>query len=715
MASRLQLAPAAWLCWLVAQGLWSPCLADEPAQEQAAREDELEDELEDDLGLADEFALLEEESVVYTAAKHRQSISDAPSTVTVITRSQIETSPCSDLVCLLRQVPELEVRRYRPLYQTVGARALGTVISDKGLVLVDGREINIEAFGLPFWAALPVHLTDIERIEVIRGPGSSLYGANAHSMVVSITTRKPGEELARVHVGAGEHGSTDLHLRLGERWGAWRVGLTGGLETTGDWERSDTRLREVYRGRLVAERDWFGGTTRLDAGVIGVEGLFYTAIAPCQLTGTLQTNAQLSHQNDWLKAHLWFDLLKTDIEFDLPLVYQGIELGRFPDNISVLSTSLDGDVQVDWSFFAGNLVIVGLNYRWLTFQSEANDPPMTHQHRLGVFAQFEQRLWDQLLATAGVRVDYNSITPLTWSPRLALVWRFDPHHLLRTSFGRAFRKPSFLNTSIGLTTIEGSAVAPNLDEFFRRNIGNPDLDNESITAVELGYRGEVPAADLVLEANGFVALYRSNINFVTEIAYNNLGLPDLSCPTGGGPCASSIQFRNEGWEINTAGGSASLSWRPQAALRVRLNYTYRYSWYAKDAPGGSGGTLYEAGDHYDHEPAHLANLVLGYAPDWGLRLGLAVHAHSSMHQRRSEDGTLFGPQVDMRNPPSWFASASLGWRLTLGDRWVEASLKAYNMLNLGFRDATAVTRADGELMGAQLIGRRVMFILQVGL
>ena len=69
----------------------------------------------------------------------------------------------------------------------------------------------------------------------------------------------------------------------------------------------------------------------------------------------------------------------------------------------------------------------------------------------------------------------------------------------------------------------------------------------------------------------------------------------------------------------------------------------------------------------------------------------------------------------MRNPPVWFASASLGYRLAFGGRWVQASLKAYNVLNRSYRDATAVTRDDGVLMGAQLVGRRVMFVLQASL
>jgi iron complex outermembrane receptor protein len=132
--------------------------------------------------LMDEFALLEEEDIVYSAAKHKQEISESPSAVTVITREQIENTHCTDVICLMRMVPEVDVLRMAPGQASVGTRALTNDLANKGLVLVDGREINLEILGLPLWQILRVHLEDIERIEILRGPASALYGANAHSI-----------------------------------------------------------------------------------------------------------------------------------------------------------------------------------------------------------------------------------------------------------------------------------------------------------------------------------------------------------------------------------------------------------------------------------------------------------------------------------------------------------------------------------------------------
>ena len=713
--------PTRMLC-----GLFSLCLALQVAPDLWAAEGEfdrneageeeqegLDEDFED---LEDEFALLEEDSIVYSASKHRQDINESPVTITVITRAQIENTHCNDIVCLLRYVPEMEVRRYRPLYLTVGARALGAVLSDKGLVLIDGREVNVEAFGMPFWAALPIHLDDIERIEVIRGPGSALYGANAHSLVVSITTRRAENLEGSVYLGAGEHATTDLHARVAGKVDDWRFTAAGGLETSGAWNDPGTAERKVYRARLTSDVKWAGGTTSMAAGISGGDGTIFATIAPITVHDLIMAHAQVSHSGSWLKAQVWFQLVDTDLELQLPLVYKGITLGQVPDRIPVLSTSLDSDVQLDWSFFDGNLLIAGINYRWLTYISKRNDPQETNQHRLGLFVQDEQRLFDQLHLTAGVRLDYNSITPFTVSPRVASVWRFLPSQLVRISFGMAFRKPSFFNTSIHVEGVEGSAVAPNLGEFFKRSLGNEKLDNESVSAFELGYRGSMLDDRLTIEANAFFNMYRSNINFVNDMRDNALGLPDLSCPPDPNQgCNSVLQFRNEGWELNTLGGSVSATARPTRALWLHANYTYKYTWYEEDVLDAVGNVIEKAGDKYRCEPDHLANLLVRYRFDFGLRLGLSVHLRSGLLQLRTPDGGLFGERIWFENPLFWFVGTNLSWRIALGDSWLEAGLKAFNPFNKSFRDITGIDRFDGELMGGQLMGRWVMLFTRIGI
>lgn len=142
-------------------------------------------------GLEEEFALFAAEDVVYGAAKHEQKISEAPSAVTVLTEEDIRAIGAESIPELLRYVPGMDVEIINPSFYTVGARGFTTEANNLLLVLIDGMEVNIELFGEPFWLALPITIQDIKRIEVIRGPGSALYGANAFAGVVNIITKDP--------------------------------------------------------------------------------------------------------------------------------------------------------------------------------------------------------------------------------------------------------------------------------------------------------------------------------------------------------------------------------------------------------------------------------------------------------------------------------------------------------------------------------------------
>jgi iron complex outermembrane receptor protein len=127
---------------------------------------------------------------VTVAARHPQPITESPSTVIVITREDIEDSGATSLPDLLRRYPAVHVYVTDPLYPAMMIR--GTI---RVLVLVDGREVNLELVVAPIYELIPVGLEDIERIEIVLGPNSALYGANAVSAVFNIQTRKPADGL----------------------------------------------------------------------------------------------------------------------------------------------------------------------------------------------------------------------------------------------------------------------------------------------------------------------------------------------------------------------------------------------------------------------------------------------------------------------------------------------------------------------------------------
>jgi iron complex outermembrane receptor protein len=642
------------------------------------------------------------ETNVYSAAKHEQEIEDSPSAVSVITREQIENTACTDLVCLLRLLPEVDVMRIAPFHISTGARAMTEFLGDKVLVLIDGREINDEVFGIVYWQALPVHLEDIERVEVIRGPGSALYGANAHSMVVSITTRDMRNETARVFLGSGEHERTSLHARVGSRAGDWKLQAAGGLDTADAWRIRDLREREASRVHLRVDHEPSGLT--FDAGLALAEGKLQTFLAPAVIENGYQGHLMLGHAAERIKSKLSLYLIGADAVWDFPLYIGETKLGEAPDQMSVLTSTLDGEVQCNFQAYEGGFWIVGANYRWIAMLSEDNDPSTINQHRVGVFMHNEQRIFEDLVLTLGVRFDYNSITPFTISPRLAGVWRFSKHQSLRLAAGQAFRKPSLLNTSMHLVGFRGEPGFEGLEEFFRDAFGNEDLGNESITTIEAGYIGRFLDDRLIAEVDIFYNRYRDTIAIEQNMVYDEFGAPDLA--------NSSMVAGNRGMEMDSLGGSVSATFRLGRRLKVNANYTFRHSWYVSTPFGRLTGLDVAKGDRVIGEPAHMFNLWFHYLPASGLRLGAALHGQSASAFVFPEQGGIFDDYVEMPCPASAFFSAFAAWRFYVGPGWLELGVRAYNLFHQGRRDMSAVYRPDGTEIGGELLGRRIFLFLR---
>ncbi len=649
----------------------------------------------------EELDLEELLDVVYTAARHKQDIAESPSAITVIDREMIENTHCTDVVCLLRQIPEMDIMRMTPLWTSVGARALTNEFGDKTLMLVDGREVNVEVFGVTVWQALPVHLEDIERIEVIRGPGSALYGANAHSAVITVTTRKTAADSAAAYLGGGEHGRLSAHARVDRRLGAWSLHLSGGADLADGWQNRGKNERNVQRARLRVERETDSAVTTAQAGLQSVSGLAFILLIPVRLKECLLTDVMLRHQTDRLRGQVTFFMAQGDFDLDFPMYYQDTKLGEVAGDMGFLSTNLDAEGEAQYSPFEGNLLIGGANYRWATFISDQVAPKSTHQHRVGAYLQDEQRLFDSLVLTGGVRLDYNTISPFAVSPRLAAVWRMRPGQVVRAAFATAFRKPSFLNTSLHLTNVRDAEGMTGIGDFFRRSVGNDKLKNESITTVEVGYHGRFLNDALVAQADVFYNRYRNTINLRASI-YWDLGMPDLD--------QSVYRFENTGMEVDSLGGSLSLTYRIKERLWLSVNYTLRHSWFTSGAMDES--SIGEKGDRVPFEPAHLLNLSGYCITRTGLRLGAAVHGASGRTFHVTYGGEPFAGFTPMHVDAHVFLSGFVAYRVKTAPGWFEIGLRAYNALNAIFWDRPSVTGRGEKEMGGEPISRRLFLFLR---
>ncbi len=146
------------------------------------------------------------EQVVVSAARGASSRLDAPSATTIITDEDIRLSGARSLPDLLRRVPGMETLTLTVADTSLAVRGFNQRLSNKLLVLLNGRSVYLDFLGMTWWSMLPIQMEDIERVEVIRGPGSTLYGANAFGGVVNIITKPPGEKRSTFSATVGTGG-----------------------------------------------------------------------------------------------------------------------------------------------------------------------------------------------------------------------------------------------------------------------------------------------------------------------------------------------------------------------------------------------------------------------------------------------------------------------------------------------------------------------------
>ncbi len=279
-----------------------------------AAQESFDVETEDvEIDLIDEFTMLQEDAFVELAARHKQEIGMSPSAVWVITREDIESSGAASIADLLRMVPGMEVVITTPFFTSISSRVMWTYENNIYLVLVDGREANVELMGFAPFEIQPLSLNDIQRIEIIRGPGSSLYGANAVAGVVSITTRAITEETsAWAGFSGGQGGLMSAEARASTRIGAVGLSIGGGAETMGTFTDPRAGGRDVLKFRGAAEyRLSAKNRLLLDSGISEGSGSASSAV------GAIDMHLQMyylraAYESPALSAQVYWSHLNVD-------------------------------------------------------------------------------------------------------------------------------------------------------------------------------------------------------------------------------------------------------------------------------------------------------------------------------------------------------------------------------------------------------------------
>ncbi|GJL53438.1 MAG: hypothetical protein NPIRA02_05700 [Nitrospirales bacterium] len=476
---------------------------------------------------------MQEETVV-SAIRREQPISEAPSNVYVITAEDIRQSGATDVPTLLRRVPGMEVMQSTAGVYDVSARGNNQLFANKLLVMVDGRSIYFDYQGGVNWRLLPVTLPEIERIEVLLGPTSALYGFNAFDGVVHILTKDPAEmDNTVLQVGGGEFGTiTSAAVYSGTR-DQWRYRLSTGLDQAHEWRNRDALAFRAYRGNAqVGYHFTADSKLTLRGGYVATDrydGPFLRGHRDTSEPSFGYAHVQYTAPR-WL-IHTWWNRIRDDWDLrSQPPLSDFLSLTDpqgVPRNRGT-SHSYDGLAQHTFPLFGTDLT-VGANYRHTTVDSN-NTNGFQSENRVGLYLQDEWPILSSLRLVSGIRYDLSSGREVTFSPRIALLYRLFEHHTIRLTYSEAYRPPTLsdqhlnvLNT-VTIPTMFGpvSTATP--------VIGSSDVNPEHIRSYELGYQGWFLAHRLRARVNVFYNEISDLISFPgisNPIRARNVGDADV--------------------------------------------------------------------------------------------------------------------------------------------------------------------------------------------
>jgi iron complex outermembrane receptor protein len=438
---------------------------------------------------------------VTSVSRRPERLSDAAASIFVITGDEIRRSGATNLPEALRLAPALDVVQVSASSYTVSARGFINSAANKLLVLIDGRTVYTPFFSGVFWDVQDVLLEDVDRIEVISGPGGTLWGVNAVNGVINIITRSAKEtQGGLLAAGAGSR-ETIGALRYGGVAGAngnyrvfgkyfnrghtetaagtvkddsWHKALAG---FRADWARAADQFMLVGGAYKGSEGQPPPGTiatgVKFPLGVISISGLSLNA----RWTRRLDNGSTIDVQG-------YVDRTERTVP---PTFAEALNI---VDLQFLHSWRLAGIHEVAWGAEYRYGVDRVTNSTYVAFL-----PARVNQKWAAAFAQDEITLHKGLRLTLGARSERNDYTGYEFLPNARLAWNVAPDHLLWTAVSRTVRAPSRLDRD---------TFVPGAPPFVLT--GGPDVVSEIAKVYELGYRGQ-PAASITFSATAFRSFY----------------------------------------------------------------------------------------------------------------------------------------------------------------------------------------------------------------
>lgn len=559
------------------------------------------------------------EQLVAIGSRRSQHLSESPSAVSVITAEDIRQSGVVDIVDLFRMIPGMDVVTIDGPRSTASVRGFHQEFAPGLLVMIDRRIVFLHQQGGTVWRALPIFLEDIERIEILRGPGSTLYGINAFTGVINIITKDPKKYEGLIlssTFGSNELGLGALiHDQVYHDRFSYRFSL--GFQ-------QDEGFDETFQGTPLTDSKRFPKTTfqarydlsgnsslRLSSGYLSEDrqGSFPV---PGRRTGEPgQEDLESFFLHGWYENRFsptsslfiqsYWNAINSDFNFSNPVV--GVREFDFD--------TLGAEFQYNHSLLKRHQLVFGGDYI-LDFLDAPQFGINTIQDSVfGFYIQDEYKPLDPLVLVGGIRIQDNTISGTDVTSRGTFLYTPWKNNTFRFSVGQAVVPPSQIQSFIDTTTPlpNGSVVA---------RLPNRNLDSGEVTAYEIGYR-----TYLFNKLNFNVELYYNDINKLAKV------VPTLppSGVTSAFVTSSQFQGFSKGVEVELT--TPLTYW-----LQGRINYTHEFIDIADEKSQNPG--LFDKS-----VPRHKANLGLrakfenGFSAN--LQLNYVDHRTSILDQTISLD------------------------------------------------------------------------------
>jgi iron complex outermembrane recepter protein len=507
---------------------------------------------------------------ITSVSKKEKQLFDTPAAVYVVTREEIRSSGARNVPDALRLVPGMEVSQINASTWSVGVRGFDERFSNKMLVMIDGRSLYSPIFGGINWDSIDLVMEDIDRIEVIRGPGGSLWGSNAVNGTVNIITRS-----SQATQGAliSEVSASDAPVSLAARYGgqAGKLGTYrifskytdsfGNQNAAGHWAgdawhmlhggfRMDLKPRQ--HDALMLEGDMSGGSFGEPLSMHLMQAPWATAIGGVNspLGGTMLGRWTRDYSNG------------QETQVQVYYSKENRDATERPDHLN----TVDVDAQHHFHIGSRQDFVAGAGYRYsqvyapstyfLTINPASQDFPL-----FSGFIQDEITLIPKKLAlTAGGKLEHNRFTGFDFQPSVRVNWRPTGKQDVWAAVSQAVKTPNLLNTSMN-RMLSASVGSDGLN--VTTYIGNPQYKDERLLAYEGGYRLQLKRVSI--DAAGF--LNRYNDAETTE------PLPPV-LPTVSQPYTlNQTQWANNDYG-RSLGAEVAASWN----VISRWKLTASYSW-----------------------------------------------------------------------------------------------------------------------------------------